>query len=159
MSARTLATTLIKRHEGLRLHAYDDATGQPIVAGSKLVGHPTIGYGRHIAARGISEIEAEVLLHADVVMAEQAAQEFAGKIWPWLGEQRQAVLMSMAHQMGAKGLLDFKQMRTALARAEFNEAANQMLLSLWARQTPSRAKELAEMMRTGNGLATRAKPP
>lgn len=37
-------TTQIMAHEGLRLTVYDDATGKPIVAGSRVVGNPTIGY-------------------------------------------------------------------------------------------------------------------
>lgn len=37
-------TTQIMADEGRRLQVYDDATGQPIVAGSRVVGNPTIGY-------------------------------------------------------------------------------------------------------------------
>jgi hypothetical protein len=37
-------TTQIMADEGLRLTVYDDATGKPIVASSRVVGNPTIGY-------------------------------------------------------------------------------------------------------------------
>lgn len=37
-------TTQIKADEGLRLAVYDDATGKPIVAGSRVIGNPTIGH-------------------------------------------------------------------------------------------------------------------
>ena len=40
------AEALIKRFEGCRLQAYDDATGKPLAAGAKPVGIPTIGWGR-----------------------------------------------------------------------------------------------------------------
>jgi lysozyme len=55
----------------------------------------------------------------------------------------------MAHQIGIYGILKFKNMLSALYRADYNEAANQMLDSLAARQTPARWKRNAEQMRTG----------
>ena len=47
----------LKRHEGVRLAVYDDATGKPVHAGDTLVGHPTIGVGRLLTdARGRGSI-------------------------------------------------------------------------------------------------------
>ena len=34
----------LKRHEGLRLCVYDDATGREIKQGSRVQGHPTIDH-------------------------------------------------------------------------------------------------------------------
>lgn len=63
---------------------------------------------------------------------------------------RQDILISMAYQMGVDGLSLFKGTLASIAAGDFNAAANGMLDSLWARQTPSRARRHAEVMRTGD---------
>ena len=45
-------TDLISLHEGVKYRVYDDANGKEIKAGDTLVGHPTIGVGRNVAADG-----------------------------------------------------------------------------------------------------------
>ncbi len=64
-------------------------------------------------------------------------------------EARTDVLLSMAYQLGVDGVSQFKNMLNAIAEENFAEAANAMLTSLWARQTPGRARRHAEVMRTG----------
>ena len=69
--------------------------------------------------------------------------------WRGLDDARQDVLAQMAFQMGVTGVVKF---RTALAHVQagrYGEAADALLKSAWARQTPARAKRLAEQMRTG----------
>ena len=167
---------LIKRHEGFRDKPYWDKTGQEMYLGLSDVddwpqddlerhykgklGHLTIGYGFNLEA-GMSEEEAELLLIHRVGKACDAAEEY-----PWyasLNDARQAVIVSMIYQMGPTGFAGFKRMIAALEEAvrlssagiregnlvHFPKAADEMLDSKWARQTPGRAKELAEMMRSG----------
>lgn len=139
---------LLKREEGLRLKVYDDATGKAIVPGSKVVGHPTIGYGRALDTKGITEAEARALLSNDVEEVEAAVSTAL----PWtdaLSPKRQTVLQAMAYQMGLAGLLGFKNTLAMVKAKDFAGAAKGMLSSLWARQTPARAGRMAEMMRTG----------
>jgi lysozyme len=57
---------LLEREEGLRLAVYDDATGKPLLPGMKVVGHPTIGIGRCLDRKGITEAEARALLENDL---------------------------------------------------------------------------------------------
>ena len=71
----------------------------------------------------------------------------------WYNQQtpeRQAVVLSMAYQLGIVGLLGFNRMLAALERGDHTTAAFEMLDSRWARQTPARAQRQAEAMRTGN---------
>lgn len=71
---------------------------------------------------------------------------------PWfrmLSAPRQAVLLQMAFQMGTHGLLGFPAMLASAKAARWQEAGDEMMHSLWATQTPQRAKRLAEQMRTG----------
>jgi lysozyme len=130
----------IQRHEGLVLNAYQDH-----------LGYWTIGYGRLIDKRkggGISQAEAEYLLQNDISGVIQALERQI-TFWNRLSEPRKAVLMNMAFQMGVAGLMKFKRTLSLIELGEFAEAADNMLTSLWAKQTPKRAQEMANQMRTG----------
>ena len=66
-----------------------------------------------------------------------------------LSAERQAIIISMAYQMGIEGVLKFKRTWTKIYLGDFNRAAYAMLQSKWATQTPNRARRHAETMRTG----------
>lgn len=71
------------------------------------------------------------------------------KYLPWWSEQPEPVrlvLQNMAFQMGLKGLLGFKRTLDLLHLCRYAEAAKEMLDSTWAKQTPNRAGELAELV-------------
>ena len=65
-------------------------------------------------------------------------------------DARKAVLISMAYQMGADGLAAFSNTLKAVAERRWNDAANGMLNSKWAKQTPNRASRHAQQMLSGN---------
>lgn len=72
--------------------------------------------------------------------------------FPWFGrlsEPRQAVLISMAFQMGIHRLLGFRNTLAAVRDEHFETAAENMRQSVWAHQTPSRATRLAYQMSSG----------
>lgn len=127
---------MLKRHEGLRLSAYQDS-----------LGYWTIGYGRLIDARknaGISRAEAEQLLRHDV---ERLEIELAKRPW-WLklNATRQAVIVDMAYNLGLHGLLEFTGMIAAIKADDYAQAAAEILDSKAARQLPNRYHELAHLM-------------
>lgn len=135
-----LSENLIKRHEGLKHFVYKCPAGQD-----------TIGYGRNIdnqGGRGISEEEAGMLLRNDIRRIQEQLGEALFFFYS-LDYVRQAILVSMMYNMGFKGLTSFKKMIIAIIEHKYNLAADEMLDSKWAKQVPSRAKELSEMMRTG----------
>lgn len=68
---------------------------------------------------------------------------------PWATNPRVSVLLSMAYQLGAKGLAGFRNTLWHVASGRFDKAADSMLLSRWAKQTPNRAKRHAGQMSTG----------
>lgn len=130
----------IKRHEGLVLHAYKDS-----------LGYLTIGYGRLVDKAkhgGISEAEAEYLLQNDVSSVLSVLHRNI-TFFDSLCIPRQAVLLNMAFQMGITGLLKFKKTLSLIEMGDFDGAADGMLKSLWAKQTPNRAAEMAQQMRSG----------
>lgn len=130
------AIDLITKHEGCRLKAYRDT-----------LGHPTIGYGRCLDCKGISQSEANLLLSHDIDDLYRGLGEYS-----WYRNatvQRQAVLVDMAFNLGIKGLLEFRDMVAAMERSDWNAAANEMLDSKWAKQVGERAREDAELLRNG----------
>jgi len=136
----TQATKQIKRHEGFVSNAYKDS-----------LGYLTIGYGRLIdksKGGGISESEAEYLLANDVNGVYEALNRSIPS-FKRLNDARQGVLLNMAFQMGVHGLMQFKSTLNLIELGDYNAAADNMLKSLWASQTPNRAKEMATQMRTG----------
>ena len=124
---------MIKKHEGFRGMPYEDTRG-----------YPTIGYGTKLP---ITEEEAELLLkhRLDEKILKLSEKE---SFYLDLPERAQEVIANMAYQMGVGGVLRFKKMWAALKEGDYKKAANEMLDSRWAKQTPNRAKELAEIIRS-----------
>lgn len=133
-------TRLLRGDEGEVLHEYKDH-----------LGFSTIGVGRLIDKRnggGISKEESAYLLSNDIM---RFSIELDKKIpwWKSLDDARRGVLLSMAFQMGVDGLLGFKNTLSMIQKGDYNGAAAGMLNSLWARQTPERAKRMSEQMKSG----------
>jgi lysozyme len=127
----------IKRHEGLSLKPYVDSRG-----------FCTIGYGHKIES--ITEEQAEDLLKGDLGKAwAEVLNQAPRSIWNKLNQARREVLVEMAFQLGGRGLMSFKKMFRALMEDNYELAAEEMLDSLWYKQTPKRAIELAKIMKTG----------
>ena len=126
----------LKRHEGLKLKPYKCTAG-------KL----TIGYGRNLEDKGITEQEALFMLNNDVNYFYTNLK----KILPWiarLDDARQNVLVNMAFNLGVAGLMSFKNTLRLIESGHYIAAASAMLDSKWAKQVGYRAEELAEQMRT-----------
>jgi len=126
------------RHEGLRLKPYRCTAG-------KL----TIGIGRNLDDRGISQREAYVLLENDIQNCEKQLLDEIPEIYNGLDDVRKSVLLNMCFNLGIKGLLEFKNTLAFIAAGDWERAANGMLASKWAKQVGKRAIELSEMMRKG----------
>lgn len=130
----------LTRHEGEVLHAYQDH-----------LGFWTIGVGRLIDKRkggGISKEESEFLLSNDINTRIAALEQRL----PWfnqLDDVRKAVLLNMSFQLGIAGLMQFTKTLTHIQNGEYDLAADGMLKSKWATQTPKRAQEMSNQMRTG----------
>ncbi len=124
-------------HEGLKLKPYR-------CTADKL----TIGVGRNIEDRGITEDEARYLLQTDIDIAEKELLA-AKPVVDMLDAVRQRVLVDMAFNIGVPRLLKFKLMWAAIEAGAFIDASIQMLDSRWARQVGKRAHSLSEAMRIG----------
>jgi len=134
MNTHRLAQDLI-RDEGLRLKPYRCTAGRL-----------TIGVGRNLDDRGLTEDEALVLLDNDI-------KAFWGQLvvaLPWVvqaPEAVQEVLVNMCFNLGLAGLLQFQQTLAYLQAGLRLDAATEMLRSRWAGQVGARAERLAAKLR------------
>ena len=125
----------IKHHEGFVEHVYDDS-----------LGIPTIGYGFAIKDLVLDEDIAEEIL----IRKLERLKRNANSRFRWLEDMPvvvQEVILNMCYQLGVTGVSKFRKAISALQEGDWDEAANEMLDSLWARQTPNRATELSNIVR------------
>ena len=59
----------------------------------------------------------------------------------------QGIIIEMCYQMGFTGFTKFKKAISHMKNKEFQLAAEEMLDSIWAKQTPNRANRLADIVR------------
>jgi lysozyme len=138
---RAELTRQLKGDEDVRAQAYKDH-----------LGFLTIGVGRLIDARkpgsGLRPNEITFLLNNDI---DDRIDQLSRRL-PWfetLDSARQGVLLNMSFQMGVEGLLGFKNTLKLVEQGNYESAAENMLKSLWAKQTPARAKRMSDQMKTG----------
>lgn len=132
MSVDDRLVASVKRHEGYRQFAYHCSEGAL-----------TIGYGTVIedGGPGISQDVAELLLINELEVVEQ---KFNQEYWfHLLNRTQKNAIVEMGYQLGFNGVLKFKKMIAAIQVKDFDSAHYEALDSKWARQTPSRAKEVA----------------
>lgn len=138
LAATDLAVSLLKKHEKYMQHPYLDT-----------VGKWTVGYGRNLSDRGLSEEESEYLLRNDIGEAESYLRKEA--YWEKLGYVRKAILLDMCVNMGWPRFFKFQQMRAALGAGDYELAADEMKSSRWYSQVGTRGVELVALMRQGRG--------
>lgn len=143
MIHKRMAKEMLRRHEGLRLTVYECSAGKK-----------TIGYGRNLEDRGITEAEAEWMLDNDIQSTEQSLVS-SFDFYKDLDVVRKAVLIDLAFNIGMAGLKGFKKMLKALEQGDYSEAAIQLLDSRYANQVPNRAMELARLLDGAQGSDNR----
>ncbi len=127
-------TDQLTTHEGLCLKPYHCPAG-------KL----TIGIGRNLEDKGISEKEAVMLLENDIEECiEDLEIVFQG--FDLLPEAVQLVLVDMRFNLGPGRFRQFKKMIAAVKNQDFGKAAAEMKDSRWYRQVGRRAERLVNMM-------------
>jgi len=129
---------------GLKQLAEDEGfEGRPYRCTS---GKVTIGYGFNLDDWPLSPEECLPILKA---RATKVRADLAYRIAYFydLPDAAQDVLVNMGYQMGVEGVLKFKRTLEHLRDARWQDAADEMLNSTWAVQTPQRARRLADIVR------------
>ena len=124
--------------EGLRLKPYHCTSG-------KL----SIGIGRNLDDRGITEDEAMILLANDIKIVQKELLER----WPWINElppRAQMVMMDLGFNMGVPAISNFQNMLRDLQDGNWEGAAVNLLDSRYAQQVGRRAIYNAHLLETAD---------
>jgi lysozyme len=132
---------MLKKHEGSKSHAYKCTAGKI-----------TVGVGRNIdpeGGLGLSPEEINYLLTNDI---ERVEDELSGR-FPWIFEELSDVridaLINICFNLGLPRFLRFVKALDCLEAGDYDQAADEFMDSLWARQVGYRAYEVSKMIRTG----------
>jgi lysozyme len=124
--------------------------------------YPTIGIGWKIGSKNQSLDDFKLMSISEgaaLAQCDSESNDLAIDLhcvienWESLNEPRQAILISMAYQMGLAGLMKFKKMIAAIEAGDFVEAAAQGKDSRWASQTRDRAYRQMQVLLLGNWSA------
>ena len=127
----------LKRDEGVVLTLYKCSAGKN-----------TIGVGRNVDDRGITEDESDYLLGNDIDLCVDELEDN----FTWyknLSDARQRVLVNMCFNLGLTRLLGFKKFLAALEAEDWDRAAEEMLDSKWAVQVGPRSTRLRDLLLEG----------
>ncbi|WMM95039.1 lysozyme [Pelagibacter phage HTVC304P] len=127
----------IKKEEGFRMETYYCTEG-----------HLTGGYGHKMLEGEVPPKDKagwDKLFERDFARAVTGADDLL-MICPDIDETARNIVVEMVYQMGAYGVSKFKGMLKALQDEDYKQASVEMLDSKWAKQTPNRAKRMAERM-------------
>ena len=125
----------IKKHEGYVGVVYKDS-----------LGIDTIGYGF-----AIKDLELDVDV-CDIILERKlkALNDMIMIKFNWyryMPQEIKDVVTEMCYQLGVGGFSKFKKTIAYLQNKQFRDASEEMLDSLWAKQTPNRAKELSKKVK------------
>ena len=125
---------LLIKHEGLRNIIYYDS-----------LGIPTIGVGRNLKDRGVTNAEALFMLNNDIV---DFTQQLSDRLY-WFDaqpDQAKLVLIDMAFNLGLAGLLQFHKTLEYFKNNDYKNAAIEMKNSHWYNEVPNRADDLINIL-------------
>ena len=134
----------LKRHEGVKTHAYKDSLGVL-----------TIGCGRNISdserhhGLGISDDEIDFMLQNDI---ERTIKELSRE-YPWFNDMeegaRRDAIINLHFNLGRARFAGFKKAIGHMEMGDHDQAALEFLDSRWAKQVKGRAIEVTDMIKTG----------
>ena len=126
---------MLIKHEGLRNFVYRCPSGKQ-----------TIGVGRNLEDRGITNAEAMYLLHNDI---ESVTQQLKDRLY-WfenIHEDAQACLIDLCFNCGLGGLLTFTKTLEHIKNENYKAASVTILESKWAKQVGVRSLEISDILK------------
>jgi lysozyme len=131
---------LLKRHEGVKTHAYKDH-----------LGYVTVGVGRCLeedVGLGLSDDEVDYLLTNDI---GRCRKELTSE-YSWFGGEdniRQEALINLSFNIGQTRLRGFVKALGHMENGDYESAGDEFYDSKWASQVGDRAFEICQMIRSG----------
>ena len=126
----------IKEHEGYVGIVYKDS-----------LGIDTIGYGFAIKDLELDKDICDIILERKIKnLQDRVKAKF--KWYGYMPQEIKDVVMEMCYQLGVTGFSKFVKTITYFKDKDFKNASVEMLDSLWAKQTPNRAKKMSDIVRS-----------
>ncbi len=138
---------LLLSDEGYRTNVYEDSEGF-LTAG---IGHKLTEQEKEIYQKG-DYVPTDIIrewTNNDVnkfINITNKVMEDKGLLDSKLYKENEDMFVSFFYQLGEQGGLAFNDMWDAIGRGDAQAAHNEALNSLWAKQTPKRAKRFAKML-------------
>jgi len=151
MESLNIATKVIAVEEGFREGVYHCSLGYPTVGIGLRVGYK----GQPLAHfEGFPKMPREVAelwckSHTEEIVYSFESYPLILNALEKCNAVQEAVLISMAYQIGVSGLSKFKNMLGYCIEGNFEKAGEEMLNSRLARQTPNRTNRQSQMLKTG----------
>lgn len=151
MNKLELVTKIIAIEEGYRADVYHCTQGYPTVGIGLKVGskdQPLEHFkGFPKMPKDVAELWCEN--HTKEVLHSFRNYPIITDALEECNDVQEAVLISMAYQIGVVGLSKFKNMLGCCVSGDFEKAGEEMLDSRLARQTPNRTDRQSRMLQTG----------
>lgn len=113
-------------------------------------GKITIGYGRNLTDKGISEYEANIMLDADIADASADLRKiFTDEELESLSFNRKMALTDWMFNCGLSVASTFKKFIQAIKDKDWEEAARQLKDSNYYKQVTSRAEKNMDLLKKG----------
>lgn len=136
-NTRELLRVDLMKHEGVKRYPYKCTAG-------KL----TIGVGRNLDDRGLSDEEIQYLLDNDIDSVEREIYR-AVPSFDSLTENRQRALLNLAFNIGIPRMLTFKRMLAAIRDNDFEAAGKELIDSRYEKQVGQRAYDVRKLLVEG----------
>jgi lysozyme len=128
---------LAELHEDRRKFAYKCPAGKI-----------TVGIGRNLEDKGLSDDEIDYLFKNDFrEVVEDLKSVFPG--WSNINDARKAVLFDMRFNLGGSGFRTFRRFISAVKAGDYVRASEEMKDSAWFHQVGTRSERLCRIMRAG----------
>lgn len=133
----------LRLDEGVRFIVYRD-TREILTVG---VGHKVLDEDNLVLGQRITAEQIRARLAQDIDAAIAACAQLFPE-WDTFPDVVQEVLANMCFNLGRSGLEKFRKMRAALARHDYEQAANEMHDRAWYGQVGQRARRLLRRMQS-----------
>lgn len=135
----------IEADEGCKYEVYLDHLGLPTFGIGHLVLDSDAEYGEP-AGTTVSEDRVSECFNADITTVLSDCEKLY-EDFPDLPEDVQRIIANMMFNMGYPRLSKFKGMKAGVDARDWQQAADEMVDSVWYRQVTNRAERLVQRMR------------
>jgi len=129
----------IKKNEGFSSRPYKDQLGFLTIG----YGHLILSNEKHLTEKKLSKAKLEKIFIQDFKNTIKDYKKYLKK--KTFNKKEEELLIEMVFQIGARGVLKFKNLLGNMRKKNKHLVCFEMMNSLWYNQTPKRVKELIKI--------------